>query len=105
MAEYIEREALKERFRKRIKWLEKDAHDQYSLGLFHGCEYDADLINEPPAADVAPVRHGRWIHTDLAAHWYGKDECSECTYHEHDRRDLSHFNFCPNCGAKMDLEE
>ena len=55
-------------------------------------------------SDIAPVRHGRWIHTDLAAHWYGKDECSECTYHEHDRRDLSHFNFCPNCGAKMDLE-
>lgn len=46
--------------------------------------------------------HGRWIHTDLASHWYGKDECSECTYHEHDRSDLSHFRYCPNCGAKMD---
>ena len=54
------------------------------------------------AIEISRVRHGRWMHTDLAAHWYGKDECSECTYHEHDRRDLSHFNFCPNCGAKMD---
>ena len=62
----------------------------------------ASEISGLPAADVAPVRHGRWIHTDLAAHWYGKDECSECTYHEHDRRDLSHFNYCPNCGARMD---
>ena len=52
--------------------------------------------------EVSPVRHGRWIHTDLAAHWLGKDECNECTYHEHDRRDLSHFNYCPNCGRKMD---
>lgn len=62
------------------------------------------LIARQKAADVAPVRHGRWIHTDLAVHWYGKDECSECTYHEHDRSDLSHFNYCPNCGAKMDLK-
>ena len=59
-------------------------------------------IRRMPAADVAPVRHGRWIHTELAAHWYGKDECNECTYHEHDRKDLSHFNYCPGCGAKMD---
>lgn len=50
----------------------------------------------------APVRHGRWVHTDLASHWHGKDECSECTYHEQDRSDLSRFRYCPNCGAKMD---
>ena len=57
-----------------------------------------------PAADVAPVRHGRWVHTHLASHWLGKDECSECTYHKKDRSDLSHNNYCPYCGAKMDLE-
>ena len=98
MAEYIEREALKERFRKRIKWLEKDAHDQYSLGLFHGCEYDADLINEPPAADVALVRHGRWgTHSDRPDSLI----CSVCNcgfdMWKHDPH-----NYCPNCGAKMD---
>ena len=52
------------------------------------------------AIEISRVRHGRWIHTDLAAHWYGKDECSECTYHEHDRRDLSHFNYCPTAAQK-----
>lgn len=57
------------------------------------------------ADDVIIVRYGRWIHTDLAAHWHGKDECSECTYHEKDRGDLSHLNFCPNCGCKMSKEE
>ena len=68
---------------------------------FEVCAYASHQI---PICDsyAEKERHGRWIHTDLAAHWYGKDECSECTYHEHDRRDLSHFNFCPNCGAKMD---
>ena len=85
MGEYIEREALRDAL------------------------YDADaitmqgvkLLNQFPAADVEPVRHGRWIHTDMANRWFGKDECSECTYHESDRSDLSHLNYCPNCGADM----
>ena len=95
MDEYIEREALKERFRKRIKWLKKDVHDQYSLGLFHGCEYDADLINEPPAADVAPVRHGRWIEHDD-----GVFTCSKCGNAE-----SNESYFCRYCGCMMDLED
>lgn len=59
------------------------------------------VIEDAPLIEAEPVRYGRWIHTDLAAHWHGKDECSECTYHEKDRCDLSHLNFCPNCGCKM----
>lgn len=45
-----------------------------------------------PAADVAPVRHGRWKR-------YGKNlgECSECGEVVSVRN-----NYCPNCGAKMD---
>ena len=98
MAEYIEREALKERFRKRIEWLKKDVHDQYSLGLFHGCEYDADLINAPLAADVAPVRHGRWLpfHSTAAGDIQYCSACEiGCTWKP---------NYCPNCGAKMEGE-
>ena len=56
-------------------------------------------------ADVAPVRHGQWVHTDLAARWNWKDECSKCTYHEKDRSDLSRLNYCPNCGARMDGDD
>ena len=62
-------------------------------------------IRKLPAADVAPVRHGKWLHTDYALHWTAKDECSECTYHALDRDDLSHYNYCPNCGAKMDEDD
>ena len=94
MAEYIDREAAKDEL---LSWAVCINHPEHLMR--EDAIYVLDAI---PAADVAPVRHGRWIHTDLAAHWYGKDECSECTYHEHDRRDLSHFNYCPNCGAKMD---
>lgn len=63
------------------------------------------VIEDAPLIEAEPVRYGRWIHTDLAAHWHGKDECSECTYHKKDRSDLSHLNFCPNCGCKMSKEE
>ena len=101
MAEYIEREALQERFRKRIKWLEKDVHDQYSLGLFHGCEYDADLINEPPAADVVQVRHGQWECQKPCP------VCGEDRFKGLDADIWADWEppYCPNCGAKMDLEE
>lgn len=60
--------------------------------------------NEIPykAADVVPVRHGRWVkkHDDVC-YWH---ECSECG--EKSPKDqwknqwLS--SYCPNCGAKMD---
>ena len=56
------------------------------------------------AVDIEPVRHGEWVHTDKAASWKSKDECGECHYHTADRIDLSCFNYCPNCGAKMKMD-
>lgn len=53
-----------------------------------------DALNKIPAADVAPVRRGRW-NID--------GSCSEC--HGYDNRDPYGSAFCPHCGAKMDLEE
>ena len=55
MAEYINRELLKKRFLKRLDWLKKDIHDEYFGALYDCCEVDAGLIDEIPAADVAPV--------------------------------------------------
>ena len=72
-----------------------------SLGLKGALSYARTL----PTADVAEVRHGKWVHTDYAMHWLGKDECSECTYHTSDRDDLSHLKYCPNCSARMDGDE
>lgn len=58
MTEYITKEVLKERFARRLVWLKRDIHDKYSEGLYDGCEYDAHLIDEIPAADIALVVHG-----------------------------------------------
>lgn len=53
-------------------------------------------ISNIPAADVAPVVHGRLIKPNP----FGN--CSVCGFLI-DIRD--YFNYCPNCGAKMDLKE
>ena len=52
-----------------------------------------------PAADVAPVRHGRWIEKEKYTFGIYYD-CSLC-----ENRILDNgysWNYCPNCGAKMD---
>ena len=100
MAEYINREAIM-KFPIRKDHCDKEHANEHFI---NGIESVLEYVENLPAADVAPVRHGRWVHTDLASHWLGKDECSECTYHKKDRSDLSHNNYCPYCGAKMDLE-
>ena len=98
MTKYIELEALKNRFAKRLVWLKKDIHDKYSLGLYDGCEYDIKLIDEIPAADVAPVRHGEW---EIVVGSNGKEYmvCTCCRVSQ----DLTGvFTYCPNCGCRMD---
>lgn len=50
------------------------------------------------SADVAPVRHGRWIDSLARITPY----CSACG-HSH-RCLIRTPNYCPNCGAKMDDE-
>ena len=101
MAEYIEREAFL-----------KDIEERYCLpckevGKDHkGCKCRACWVDDmrgdaidAPAADVAPVRHGRWIEKDKYTFGVMYD-CSIC-----DNRILDNghsWNYCPNCGAKMD---
>lgn len=50
------------------------------------------------AADVAPVRHGRWVpfHSEAAG---DIQYCSVCEI-GFDAKTV----YCPHCGAKMDLE-
>lgn len=70
-------------------------NEHYIFGVETVIEYAENL----PKVDAEPVRHGRWIH-DINNR-YG---CSECMA----RETMSHRNpknYCPNCGAKMDLEE
>ena len=61
-------------------------------------------IRRAPAADVAPVVHGRWIKDDfLSDDVNNAEKCSQCG------ELIGWFgnlpNYCPNCGAKMDRGE
>ena len=60
------------------------------------CEKFEEAILKIQAADVIPVRHGLWLHRKN-----GVAYCSEC---EVDTVE-DETNYCPNCGAKMDLED
>ena len=58
-----------------------------------------------PAADVAPVRHGRWefpIFADSDDELDPRVRCSECGGIE---AAFARWNYCPNCGARMDKED
>ena len=55
-------------------------------------------IHNMPAADVAPVRHGRWTPADQTGDCCYT--CSECGF-ERDAYLLDVGNYCPNCGARM----
>ncbi len=56
-----------------------------------------DFIQLQPAADVAPVQHGRWAITETAIE---NAVCSCCGKHFQSYYEA--YSFCPNCGAKMD---
>lgn len=90
MAEYIERESA-------IKSLLNDSLGQVSYSR----EDAADCIRYIDAADVAPVRHGRWK---------CNKPCPVCGGDRFDGLDADIWAdweppYCPNCGAKMDLED
>lgn len=95
MTKYVDIDAAKEAVRK------AECNADYD-----GRRFDAEFIENAldfiPAADVAPVVHGRWLHTDWAYHWTSLDKCSVCDYHDEKRQHLGNYSYCPNCGAKMD---
>ncbi len=58
-----------------------------------------EQIKEVPAAEVQEVRHGKWEQENEIF------KCSECAYAFENEGYQHFFNYCPNCGARMDGEE
>ena len=94
MDEYIEREALM----RRIKEIHCAECDSYHGVRCRACWVDdaLDYIDSEPAADVATVRHGRWIKYQIPPIIC----CSNCDWAT--GIEEKNFQYCPNCGAKMD---
>ena len=90
MDEYIKRKEIRK------------AYEKLARSYMHGEPYIADwkfdeMIEELPAADVAPVRHGQWIYDKKAQRPY----CSVCKGYFYGATN-SPMSYCPNCGTKMD---
>ena len=58
-------------------------------------------LNNTPAVDAVPVVHGRWSPSTIQ---YGFVICNVCGDWRSSHWVEDRFNYCPNCGAKMDGE-
>ena len=96
MDEYIERGTLMQR----IKEIHCAECDSYHGVRCRACWVDdtLDYIDSEPAAYVAPVVHGRWIHYPDC----GVTKCSHCGW---SIEECWESKRCPECGAKMDGAE
>ena len=67
-----------------------------------GEKFEAAIL-KIPAADVAPVRHGRWVdnHCTACGMMPMGDEMWELCDFEPPRFE-KFMDYCPSCGAKMD---
>ncbi len=101
MAEYIDREKAIDLFYPVDP--ENDGSDGCTV-LFQSGNYSSDeietMLSELPAADVDPVRHGEWMIADTVIE---NAVCSCCRTHFQSYYQA--YSYCPNCGARMDLEE
>ena len=57
-----------------------------------------DMVKNEPAANVAPVVHGRWIFND---DWW-EFRCTNC---HKSIGNIEKYKYCPHCGARMDGTE
>ena len=92
MAEYIKREYA-------IDAVLDVYYDTPDIDL-SGEKFEAAIL-KIPAADVAPVRHGEW---EIVVGSNG-NEYMVCTCCRVSQDLTGVFTYCPNCGAKMDLED
>lgn len=61
-------------------------------------------IRNAPTIDAEPVRHGRWLYNSYLTVWYGHGEPPEWVCSKCEERAYNTYDYCPNCGAKMDGE-
>ena len=57
-----------------------------------------EALKKAEVVDAAPVVHGQWKRTPVSGRLYC-DVCDRLPEHQEET------NYCPNCGAKMDLGE
>lgn len=94
MSDYIDRAALGIGSCNRAVFENKSYADGWNAAV--------KILKEAPAVDVQEIKHGKWklCYEDWRRQIAG-DECSACGF-QHYGTCISHYHYCPNCGAKMD---
>lgn len=95
MAEYIERSVG-------ASFLRAKSNMAVLTGAAPYFEKAAQMLEKLPAADVAPVVHGRWEYTPQTFNTLGQIRCPFCAWWSLDQSIDGIYKYCPNCGAKMD---
>lgn len=96
MAEYIERKAALAEMEELFHKTDPNGEEQVGFLKFHR------IVRTLPAADVAPVAHGEWV---LERDPNGKPYCFHCSVCDGDFHHIGitvKYDYCPNCGAKID---
>lgn len=94
MGDYIDRAALGIDFCRWNVFENKSYVDGWNAAV--------KILMKAPAVDVQEVKRGKWklCYEDCRMQIAG-DECSACGF-QHYGTCISHYHYCPNCGAKMD---
>ena len=97
MAEYIDKEIV-------LSLVQPDTpeDDKAAVTIATAKKLVRSIVYRTPTADVAPVRHGRWVEKEKYTFGIMYD-CSLCENRILDTGRPWHY--CPNCGAKMDEKE
>jgi len=66
-------------------------------------DYMIEYVENVPAVEAEAVRHGRWIAENIRKKSYLR-QCSACNKIAYFCGTGCSYNYCPNCGAKMDAE-
>lgn len=104
MAEYIKREAAIAYIREQSEECQKAFEELGGESEIYADAYNdlAENFYSIPAADVAPVVHGRWEYTPQTFNTLGQIRCPFCAWWSLDQSIDGIYKYCPNCGAKMD---
>lgn len=106
MPEYIVSGPLKKEIAD-LKRTIKCGNSDYLTGYICALSVVEEMITEQPVADVQPMKHGRWITSEITTDsGYTSCSCCHSEYYIGDLQNLEGDNdfvmYCPNCGARMD---
>lgn len=77
-----------------------ETYSEYNQGWNDACDYIRGKLEAEKPADVEPVRHGRWLDTNVFM-GVTSGRCSACGLYSGAWHINEPYRYCPFCGARM----